>query len=109
MFLEVSLTGLSRFYNAHETSAVEDFVLALVCGDADFKMYSGVIIIDGNRLRFSVSDWKIMLAIKTLRLRIREIMAQFYRSPGKPLSSQQQDWFDIWQRMFSQEWLLKEK
>ena len=109
MFLEVSLTGLSRLYNAHETSAVEDFVLALVCGDADFKMYSGVIIIDGNRLRFSVNDWKIMLAIKTLRLRIREIMAQFYRSPGKPLSSQQQDWFDIWQRMFSQEWLLKEK
>jgi len=109
MPVEASLTGPSRFYNAHETSAVEDFPLALVCGDADFKMYSGVIIIDGNRLRFSVGDWRVMLAIKTLRLRIREIMAQFYRSPGKPPSPQQQDWYDVWQRMFSQEWLLKEK
>ena len=50
-----------------------------------------------------------MLAIKTLRLRIREIMAQFYRSPGKPLSPQQQEWYDVWQKMFSQEWLLKDK
>lgn len=28
----------SRFYNAHETSAVEPFALALACGDADFKV-----------------------------------------------------------------------
>ena len=28
----------SRSYNAHETSAVEDFAIALVCGDADFKV-----------------------------------------------------------------------
>ena len=27
-----------RFYNAHETSAVDDFAIALVCGEADFKV-----------------------------------------------------------------------
>lgn len=27
-----------RFYNAHETTSVEDFAIALVCGDADFKV-----------------------------------------------------------------------
>lgn len=29
---------LPRFYNAHETSAAEDFAIALICGDADFKV-----------------------------------------------------------------------
>lgn len=29
---------LPRFYNAHETSATEDFAIALICGDADFKV-----------------------------------------------------------------------
>lgn len=28
----------SRAYNAHETSAVEDFAIALLCGDPDFKV-----------------------------------------------------------------------
>ena len=28
----------SKFYNAHETSAVEDFAVLLGCGDAEFKV-----------------------------------------------------------------------
>lgn len=28
----------SKFYNAHETSAVEDVAVALLCGDPDFKV-----------------------------------------------------------------------
>jgi hypothetical protein len=28
----------NRFTNAHETSAAEDFAVALACGDADFKV-----------------------------------------------------------------------
>ena len=72
-------------------------------------MYAGVIVIDGNRLRFAVSDWKVMLCLKMLRTRLREIIAQSFRTPGRSLSPQQQVWFDIWQRMFSQEGLLKDK
>ena len=66
-------------------------------------MYSGVIVIDGNRLRFSLDSWKVMLALRTLRTRLREIMTQAFRSPGRPLSREQQLWFDIWQRIFAQE------
>ncbi|MCJ1477872.1 hypothetical protein MMC13_006545 [Lambiella insularis] len=91
----------SKFYNAHDTSAVEDFAIALVCGEADFKMYSGVVVIDGNRMRFSVDNWKVMLALKILRLRVREIMTQSFRYPGKALSTQQQGWLAIWQKTFS--------
>lgn len=35
---------LPRFYNAHETSAVEDFAIALVCGDADFKVRTSLAL-----------------------------------------------------------------
>ena len=91
----------NKFYNAHETSPVENFAIALVCGDAEFKMFAGVIVIDGNRVRFSLDDWKTMVAIKALRTQIRQIMSQSFRNPGCPLSTQQQAWLDIWQRIFS--------
>ena len=63
-------------------------------------MYSGLIIIDGNRIRFSVDDWKVMLAIKMLRHTLRQITAQSFRDPGHQLSPQQQTWFNIWVKMF---------
>lgn len=91
----------SKFYNAHETSSVEDFAVALVCGEAEFKMYSGVIVIDGNRIRFSLDDWRTFAVIRMLRMQIRQIMAQSFRSPGRTLSSQHQDWLSIWQKMFT--------
>lgn len=91
----------NKFYNAHETSAVEPFAFVLACGDAEFKMYSGVIVIDGNRIRLSVEDWKMMLAIKALRQKLRQITAQLYRDPRSSLSSQQQIWLDIWRRIFA--------
>ena len=93
----------NKFYNAHETSAVEDFAIALMCGDAEFKMYSGVIVIDGNRVRFAVDDWKQMLAIKTLRTQLREITTQAFKNPGRQLSHSQKGWLDIWQKIFTVE------
>ena len=70
-------------------------------------MYAGVIVIDGNRIRFRVDDWRSMLVIKYLRLKIREIMTQAFRSPGRQLSNEQQAWFDIWQRAFTHKALEK--
>ncbi|KAJ5707251.1 hypothetical protein N7488_007052 [Penicillium malachiteum] len=92
----------NRNLNAHETSAVEDFAIALLCGEAEFKMYSGVISIDANRIRFALRDWKSMLALKILNSRLREILASTFKNPHKPLSYKQQQWIDIWQLIFSQ-------
>lgn len=63
-------------------------------------MYSGVLSIDTNRLRFSVRDWKSMLAIKVLSTRVREILAQMFRDPQLPLSFKQRQWMEIWQGIF---------
>ncbi|RAL64417.1 hypothetical protein DID88_001893 [Monilinia fructigena] len=92
-----------QFYNAHETTAVEEFSIALLCGDVRCDMYAGVFILDGNRARFAVSDWKTMLAIKTMRARLRDILTKSFKTPGKALTTQQQKWMDIWQKIFSQE------
>ena len=95
-----------RFYNAHETTAVSEFAIALLCGDVRYDFYAGVITLDGNRGRFAVSDWKTMLVIKTLRTRLREVMTKSFKTPGKPLTAIQVQWMDIWQKIFSQENLL---
>ncbi|KAJ5084240.1 Helicase C-terminal [Penicillium alfredii] len=92
----------NRNLNAHETSAVDDFAVALLCGDAEFKMYSGVISIDANRVRFAVRDWKSMLALKTLSGRLRDILSNTFRNPHRPLSYKQQQWLEIWQQIFAQ-------
>lgn len=65
-------------------------------------MYPGVISIDANRIRFSVRDWKSMLALKILSARIRDILAGTFRNPQKVLSCRQQQWVEIWQQIFSQ-------
>jgi ATP-dependent RNA helicase DHX29 len=90
----------SKFYNALETSGVEDLAIALGCGDAEFKTYAGTLAIDGNRIRFALGSWSNVLMLKAMRLRLKEIIAQALRSPGRNLSPDQQFWFDTWREVF---------
>lgn len=118
-----------RVYRAQETSATEPFAIALLCGDVrcdvsqiypicrclptlpglliiyllQTQLYSGVIVLDGNRSRFAIPDWKTMLVIKVLRTRLRELLNRTFKQPGKLLTAQQEKWFDVWQRLFSQD------
>ncbi|KAL4962628.1 putative ATP dependent RNA helicase [Aspergillus stella-maris] len=94
------MQGRNRNYNAFETSSVEDFAIAMLCGEGEFKMYPGILSIDTNRLRFSIRDWKSMLAIKVLATRIREILAGLFREPQMPLSYKQRQWMEIWEGIF---------
>ncbi|KAI2609223.1 P-loop containing nucleoside triphosphate hydrolase protein [Hypoxylon sp. NC1633] len=94
-----------QFLNAHETTAVENFAIALLCGDVRIDMYAGVIVLDGNRARFSAPDWKTLLTIKALRARLRDLLSRSFRNPGKLPSAQQTRWLDVWQRVFSQDLL----
>lgn len=67
------------------------------------QMFSGVIVLDGNRGRFSVPDWKTMLVIKVLRTRLRELLTRSFKQPGKLPTAQHEKWLDVWQRLFTQE------
>jgi ATP-dependent RNA helicase DHX29 len=90
-----------RVYHAHESTAVDTFAIALLCGDMRCEMYAGVFVLDGNRGKFSVPDWKTMLVIKTLRTRLREMLTRSFKQPGKMPTPQHQRWLDAWQRIFS--------
>ncbi|KAI1633335.1 P-loop containing nucleoside triphosphate hydrolase protein [Biscogniauxia mediterranea] len=92
-----------QFLNAHETTAVENFAIALLCGDMRIDMYSGVLVLDGNRARFSVPDWKTMLVIKVLRARLRDLLTRSFKMPGKLPTAQQEKWLNVWQKVFSQD------
>jgi len=98
-----------RFYNAHETTAVDAFAIALLCGDVRADLYSGVLILDGNRARFAVSDWKTMLVMKVLRSRLREMLTRSFKSPGKLPTAQHERWLEAWQRIFTLAQENKEK
>ncbi|KAI1811389.1 helicase associated domain-containing protein [Poronia punctata] len=92
-----------QFLNAHETTAIDPFAIALLSGDARIEMYAGVVVLDGNRARFSTPDWKTMLVIKTLRVRLRDVLTRSFKMPGKLLTAQQEKWLDIWQKIFNQD------
>ncbi len=66
-------------------------------------MFSGVLVLDGNRARFLVPDWKTMLMIKVLRARLRELLSRSFKAPGKLPTAQHERWLDVWQRIFSQD------
>ncbi|KAF9882462.1 ATP dependent RNA [Colletotrichum karsti] len=88
-------------YHAHETTAAEPFAIALLCGDVRADMFSGVLVLDGNRCRFALPDWKTMLVIKVLRTRLRELLTRSFKQPGKLPTAQHERWLAIWQRIFS--------
>ncbi|ELQ39414.1 pre-mRNA-splicing factor ATP-dependent RNA helicase PRP43 [Pyricularia oryzae] len=88
--------------NAHETTAVEPFAIALLCGDVRCDMYSGVFVMDGNRARFAAPDWKTVLVVKTLRSRLRELLTRSFKNPGKLPTPQHQHWLEAWQQIYEQ-------
>lgn len=94
----------SGFYQAQETSAVEDFAVVLFCGELDVRLYSGLLMIDGGyRGRFTVDGWRQAMAIKVLGKRIREEMAQWIQSPGKDESKKSSSqWMRLLQRAFQE-------
>ncbi|KAL1902052.1 hypothetical protein Cpir12675_000158 [Ceratocystis pirilliformis] len=92
-----------KVYHAHETTAADPFAIALLCGDVRCDLFNGIFTLDGNRARFSLQDWKSTLAIKALRLRLREILSRSFKNPGALPTPQQQKWLDIWQRIFEQD------
>ncbi|KAF2147405.1 uncharacterized protein K452DRAFT_282402 [Aplosporella prunicola CBS 121167] len=90
----------SKFYNAHSTSVAHDLPLVLLAGEAESRLHAGVVQVDGNRLRFALKDWKTTVAVKTLRARVKEIVNQSFKNPGKPLSRRQQRWLELFFRSF---------
>lgn len=102
----------NRAYQAHETSAVDDFAVAMLCGELDVRLHAGVLLIDGgSRAKFSVDSWKSAVAIKALSERVREALAAWIRAPSRSNDSangrkdmrraeDDRKWIEIWEKIF---------
>lgn len=95
------MQSTSRFTNAQETSPASDFALVLLSGDAVFHMYAGVIIVDGNRVRIKVKDWRTMAVLKVLRARFREVLGRLLKYPGRELGGKLGKWMDVFEAIFA--------
>ena len=72
-----------RLY-AWETAVVDDRMVLLVGGDAEFKHTSRSMYIDHNRVRMTTYDAPSLVALRVLRTQLRELFQASFRSPGQP-------------------------
>ncbi|KAF8245381.1 P-loop containing nucleoside triphosphate hydrolase protein [Wilcoxina mikolae CBS 423.85] len=92
--------GARKTFDAHETGHVDELVVALLCGDVEWKMYPGIAAVDGNRIRFAFQDWKSLIAVKVLRRRIGEVLRAAWKTPERELPPNQKRWIEIfWEVM----------
>jgi ATP-dependent RNA helicase DHX29 len=97
-FYNIMQSGYSAT-NAFSTSIAYEMPLLLLAGDADFKMHAGVIAIDSNRLRFAVKDWKTMLALKTLRGKLEELVDWAVENPKMAIPAELQWYKEAFERI----------
>ncbi|KAF1848329.1 P-loop containing nucleoside triphosphate hydrolase protein [Cucurbitaria berberidis CBS 394.84] len=93
----------NKFYNAHSTSLAHPLPMVLmVAADMDFKLHAGVISLPGNVLRFAVRDWRAAVALKVLRRRVKEILANSWKNPARQLSEREKEWLALFYRVFEE-------
>lgn len=81
--------------NALELSVVSEAAIILLLGHAEFKFFSGVVVVDGGRIRFAVKGWKQMAALQKLRSNLASIADRCFNTPGLFASPSDQRWFDL--------------
>lgn len=100
----------NKFYNAHSTSIAYPLPMVLmVAADMDFKLHAGVVSFPGSVLRFAVKEWRVAVALKVLRRRVKEILAAGWKSPGRVMSEREREWIGLMIEMFEGKWEREER
>ena len=94
-----SMQTKSKNPTVFETSLVPEAAIVVLLGEAECKMYAGVITLEGGKIRFSIRDWKTMIALKVLRTKIEEAFVRSYRTAGLSPSLVDAKWLNIWQQI----------
>jgi ATP-dependent RNA helicase DHX29 len=104
------MQSTNKFYNAHSTSIVHPLPMILMAGaDVDFKLHAGVISLPGNVLRFAVKDWRAAVGLKVLRRRVKEILSNSWKNPGRVLSGREREWLGLFFRIFTEKFERDER
>jgi ATP-dependent RNA helicase DHX29 len=100
-------TSGSKHYNALSTTVVSELPLLLGAGDVEFRLHAGVLVLDGNRGRWKVDEWKVMMGFKVLRGRLGEFVEGRLREPGKDGGEKFRRWVDLFERICGRDSLEK--
>ena len=90
----------SQGLSVSETSVVDEMSIALLVGDADFKLFSGTMTLDSNRVRFSVRSWRAILALKELRSKLKMLLIEGAKAPDRSLSAVERQWADLFYALY---------
>lgn len=86
---------MSRRLYAWNTATVDDRMVALVAGDADFRHTARSIYLDHNRVRMATYDAASLVALRYLRDQLRRLMHASYQAPGTPWTPAQESIFSL--------------
>lgn len=93
-YLEATRAKSGRL-NAFHSSRVTHAALGLLVGEADFKLFSGIVDIDNGRIRLSFRNWKEVFALQRLRSQLAKVISKFLMEPGVLPQSADQRWLDL--------------
>ncbi|EXJ80316.1 hypothetical protein A1O1_08458 [Capronia coronata CBS 617.96] len=91
-----AMQNRSGSLNVFETSAIPESALALLLGDAEYKFFAGVLVLDTGKVKLAVKHWRQLMAIKVLRERIRRVLDTCYKNPGEEMQETERKWVDFW-------------
>jgi ATP-dependent RNA helicase DHX29 len=100
-------SGGAKNYNANSLTPVHPLALVLMAGEANWHQTSGVVSVDGSRMRFWIEGWKLATAVKYLRERLQECVERKWRRPELPLPRRLARWWEIWEEVVGR-WEKKE-
>jgi len=106
-FYSILQSGQAKNYNANSLTPVHPLALLLLVGEASFHPIANVVSVDGARLRFVVEGWKTAVALKYLRLRLREVVEKRWKKADWVMTKGLRRWWDIWEGIVN-EWEKRE-
>ena len=93
----------AKSFNALSATPVQDFSLLIgPMGEADWKLYANICVIDGNRLRFKVDTCATAFVLKTLRKNLEAIVQARLMEPRDALNPRLAKWVGIWESISAQ-------
>ena len=60
-------------------------------------------------LRFAVRDWRAAVALKALRRRVKEILANSWKNPARQLREREKEWLGLFFMIFEQKFEKEER
>lgn len=87
--------------HAMELTPTSPIMLIMLSNNVEFRIASGLVILDSGRVKWKVRTWEECVALKHLHARTRDLLKLSFEVPRKPLETKLKDWRDVILAVFS--------